>query len=174
MSSRPRGAHPGGRSSAAGLAGAALALILGTAGTASTAAHAAEPAAPAPPAVVSAPAAEHPELTVTVRAELVLEAGRPVTVGTPIRITSVLANTGDVPLTVSLAEFGRQDARIETGGEYRLVDENRTVTADDLEAGWIRDSGEFTATTPSGATLTSPPVDCKLLLRAPADERHEL
>ncbi|TDX81289.1 hypothetical protein EDF35_0955 [Rathayibacter sp. PhB151] len=174
MSSRPRVARTGGRSSTTGLAAAGLALILGTAGTASTAAHAAEPAIPAPPAVVSTPAAEHPELTVTVRAELVLEPDRPVTVGTPIRITSVLANTGDVPLTVSLAEFGRQDARIKPEGEYRLVDEHRTVTADDLEAGWIRDSGEFTATTPSGATLTSPPVDCKLLLRAPADERHEL
>lgn len=161
------------RSRATGLAaGAALALILGTIGTASTAAQAAEAATPSPAA--SAPAAEHPELTVTVRAELVLAPGLRVSVGTPIRVTYVLANTGDVPLTVSLAEHGRPDARIKAQGEYRLVSERRTVTADDLEAGYLRDPGVFTATTPSGATRTSPPIDCKLLLRDPADERHEL
>ena len=162
------------RSRATGLAGAALALILGTVGTASTAAQAAEAATPAPSPAASAPAAEHPELTVTVRAELVLAPGLRVSVGTPIRITYVLANTGDVPLTVSLAEHGRPDARIKAQGEYRLVSEHRTVTAEDLEAGYLRDPGVFTATTPSGATHTSPPIDCKLLLRDPADERHEL
>lgn len=162
------------RSRATGLAGAALALILGTIGTASTAAQAAEAATPAPSPAASAPAAEHPELTVTVRAELVLAPGLRVSVGTPIRITYVLANTGDVPLTVSLAEHGRPDARIKPQGEYRLVSEHRTVTADDLEAGYLRDPGVFTATTPSGATHTSPPIDCRLLLRDPADERHEL
>ena len=162
------------RSRATGLAAAALALILGTVGTASTAAQAAEAATPAPSPAASAPAAEHPELTVTVRAELVLAPGLRVSVGTPIRITYVLANTGDVPLTVSLAEHGRPDARIKAQGEYRLVSEHRTVTAEDLEAGYLRDPGVFTATTPSGATHTSPPIDCKLLLRDPADERHEL
>ncbi|QHC60185.1 hypothetical protein [Rathayibacter sp. VKM Ac-2760] len=137
-----------------------VALVAGLVGVASSSAQAAAP---------STGASEHPRLTVTTVGELLTAPGESVGVGTRVRLTRVLANTGDVPLTVSLGEFGRQDARIKLEGEYRLVSEARTVSEADLAAGFVRDSGVFTATTLQGARYTSPDVDYRLALPAPVE-----
>ncbi|QHC60184.1 hypothetical protein [Rathayibacter sp. VKM Ac-2760] len=164
---------------------ASVVLTVGLLGSAATAAQAAEPApsAPVQPAPVggepsAAPTAEHPGLRVTVTGDVVLKPGERIGVGTPVRVSLHLENTGDVP--VAPADLDLLGLLVPVGESIDVRDYTRTVTAEEIAAGVVDISGPVTGRTPTGTVFTAPGYHYRLALpcprarRAPAGEHPGL
>ncbi|ROS21607.1 LPXTG-motif cell wall-anchored protein [Rathayibacter sp. PhB127] len=97
-------------------------------------------------------AAEHPSLTGRIAGESVLPAGGRVQVGTPVKWTATLTNSGDVALSdVHVTDAGEHTAL--AVGETKDLTFYTTVTRRDIVQGFTFDTFHATGRTPSGSSV---------------------
>jgi LPXTG-motif cell wall-anchored protein len=142
---------------------ASVALTVGLLGSAS-AAHAAVVPTATPTPTASA-TAEHPALTATARGELVHQPGETPTVGTPVKWTVTLTNTGDVHLASVKTDISSLSADLEAG-DFLDLSVYRTLTQNDLTNGYTVLNAYATGSTTSGAAVTAT-ISARVALPAP-------
>ncbi|NQX16744.1 LPXTG cell wall anchor domain-containing protein [Rathayibacter sp. VKM Ac-2857] len=129
---------------------ASLALTVGLLGSA-TAAHAAE-APPASPTPTASATAQHPALKATARGELVLKPGESPKVGTEVKWTITVINSGDVPLTdVAYVLIGHH-LDLQPGQTSELTTSS-TLDQNELANGHTAVDIPIGGTTPDGARI---------------------
>ncbi|MDY0914020.1 DUF7507 domain-containing protein [Rathayibacter festucae] len=131
---------------------ASLALTVGLLGSA-TAAHAAvaPPASPTPTASATVNAAA---LTATARGELVLKPGEKPAVGTPLRWTITVTNTGDIPLDDVATDLSKGVITLKPGEKHDFIEQD-LLTRSILSDGYALMTTHATALTPAGTEITT-------------------
>ncbi|ROS21609.1 putative repeat protein (TIGR01451 family) [Rathayibacter sp. PhB127] len=131
---------------------ASLALTVGLLGSA-TAAHAAvaPTATPTPTASASVNALG---LEATATGELVLKPGEKPTVGTEVKWTITVTNTGTVPLDDTASRFAGPGLRLEPG-QARELTSSTTLDQERLATGFANLDDFATATRPDGARIAT-------------------
>ncbi|MCJ1701734.1 LPXTG cell wall anchor domain-containing protein [Rathayibacter festucae] len=142
---------------------ASLALTVGLLGSAS-AAHAAVVPTATPTPTASAPA-KRAAVSATAVGELVLEPGETPKVGTEVKWTVTVTNTGGVPLDNVAKEVVGPGRRLEPGQALNFVS-SATLDQKELADGYASFGRVYTATAPDGAIGV--PVRARLALRSPA------
>jgi LPXTG-motif cell wall-anchored protein len=98
-------------------------------------------------------AAEHPSLTGRIAGESVLPAGGRVQVGTPVKWTATLTNSGDVALSdVHVTDAGEHTTL--AVGETKDLTFYSTVTRRDIVQGFTFDTFHASGLTPAGSTAS--------------------
>ncbi|MCJ1689396.1 LPXTG cell wall anchor domain-containing protein [Rathayibacter sp. VKM Ac-2927] len=136
-------------------AAASAVLLAALLGSEATAAHASEaaPAASATREATAALAEENPKISGTITGEFETGTGRPVGLGSTVRWTARLTNSGDVPLRgVHLGDL-LGGADLPVGGTVTLTTQT-TVGEDDLQTGAVIVLIEASGTTRQGVTVS--------------------
>ncbi|TDX77277.1 putative repeat protein (TIGR01451 family) [Rathayibacter sp. PhB151] len=93
-------------------------------------------------------------LTATVRGELVLKPGEKPTVGTEVKWTITVTNTGDVPLDDTASKFAGPGLHLEPG-QARELTSSTTLDQERLATGFANLDDFATATRPDGALIAA-------------------
>jgi hypothetical protein len=139
--------------------------LLAPAPTPTTSAPGPTTSAPSPTTPAPVPAGQG-AFTATARGELVLKPGEKPTVGTEVRWTITVINTGDVPLDDVARRFAGPGLRLEPG-QARELTSSTTLDQERFVDGYAN-LDEFTlATTPDGASVSAR-ISGRLTLPSPS------